>query len=329
MYCIAKDRKTFRTITGSACAVVDYSLTLDSIYDETSEISITGAESAPTAGDFIYLENGYQGIAQEVEKNDGRIDLKCRQVSSLFSRELYYSKPEGETLEMRLKNMIDTNYTKQPDGLYRLPYLEVRALTSTSADTRPEIDDNGIYTVDAYMAKLARLHNIFVTCVFGRDTLAVEIARKVVPSRKIDFSDPGLNVTEQAFSCEKIGKITSRAEDTGKVRDWYLLRDGTITNSADAPERVEGDWKLLTVREEQDTTDAVADEFRSNSYSHKITFTAAPEKARFSFYDRVTIALDGNLFDSYIAAVRVKKDSGLTEYECGELRTTYPFKKLI
>lgn len=329
MYCIAKDRNTFRAIPGTARAVADYSLVLDSIYDETSEICMSGAANAPQAGDFIYLENGYQGIVEEAEGGQGKINLKCRPMSALFERELYYSKPSGNTLEEQLKNMIDVNYTSQSDEMYRLPYLEVRALTATAGDTRPDIDDKDVYTISAYMAKLARLHNIFVNYVFGRDKLTIEIARKAPPLRKIDFSDPGLTVTEQAFSCEQTGKITSRAEDTGRIQEWYLLTDGSITNAANTPGRVGGEWRLLSVREEQDVADAVADEFRSGSYSHKIVFTAAPERARFSFYDRVEISLDGKLFSSYIAAVRIKKNSRLTEYECGELRTTYPFKKQI
>lgn len=329
MYCIVKDGKTFRAPDGAACSVVDYSLVMDSIYDEVSDLRVTRTEVPPKEGDFIYLENGYQGIVQEAEPEEGTISLKCRQMPALFEREMYYAEPQGATLEQRLKDMIDKNFTNQEDVLYRLPYLEVNALTATAGDTRPDIDDKGLYSIGAYIAKLTRLHDIFVTFTFEREKLRVDIARKVVPMKQIDFSDAGLRVTEQAFSRETTAKITARAEDTGAQKDWYLLADGTVTDVYTATGRTEGQWKALDVREEQDMADAVKDEFRSNTYSHKISFAAAPEKARFSFYDRVRISLGGKLFESYIAAVKVSKGTGQIEYECGELRTTYPLKKLI
>lgn len=329
MYCIIKDGKTFRALSGGTCATVDYSLVMDSIYDEASDIKVIRTKTQPKEGDFVYLENGYQGIVHEVEADDGTINMKCRQMSTLFERDVYYLAPEGATVEERLKNMIDVNFTNQTDAAYRLAYLEVNALTATEADTRPDISDKGIYSVSAFIAKAMRLHNIFVTFTFEREKLRVDIARKVIPTKKIDFSDAGLRVKEQAFSCETTAKITVRAEDTETMKDWYLLSDGRITDVYTESGRVDGKWGFLSVREAQDMADTVMDEFRSNTYSHKITFEAMKEKARFSFYDNVKIALDGKIFESYIAAVKISDGSRLTEYECGELRTTYPLKKLI
>ncbi len=329
MHCIVKDGKTFRAIRGATCTAVDYDLVMNSIYDEGSELRVICAETLPKEGDFVYLENGYQGIVQEAEEERGAVVLKCRALTALFEREFYYTEPQGATLEQRLKYMIDTCFTNQSDTVYRLPFLEVRVLSATTGTTRPEIDDKGVYSMSAYIAKLTRLHQIFVTFSFMRDKLRVDIARRVIPTKQIDFSDAGLRVKEQSFARETTAKITARAEDTGKRKDWYLLADGEVTDAPGDAKRMEGKWSVLSVREEQDMADAVTDEFRSNTYSHKITFTAVPEKARFSFCDNVRIALNGRVFESYIAAVRVKKGSETTEYECGELRTTYPLKKLI
>lgn len=328
MHCIVKDGKTFRALCGAA-QVKDYSLTMDSVYDEVSELRLICGEAQLKEGDFVYLENGYQGIVQETEAEKGSVALKCRQVTALFEREVYYTEPQGTTLELRLKHMIDTHFTNQSDEVYRLPFLRVNVLTATTGGTRPDIDDKGLFSISAYIAKLTRLHQIFVTFTVEREFLRMDIARKTIPNKQIDFSDVGLRVVEQAFSRETTAKITARAEDSGKIKDWYLLADGSVTDEPAGAKRAMGEWTFLSVREEQDMEDAVKDAFRSNTYSHKITFAAAPEKARFSFYDNVRIALDGKLFDSYIAAVKIKKGSKMTEYECGELRTTYPLKKII
>lgn len=329
MYCIIKDRHSFRTLTDTMCSVTNYALTMESIYDEISDLQVTAAKVKPKEGDILYLENGFTGIIQEAEGNDHALDLRCRQIVTIFDRDIFYTEHQGACVEDRLKNMIDANFTNQPDAIYRLPYLEVIVETRTPSAMRPDIDDDGLYNIKSYIAKLRRLLNIFVTFELKRSRLIVRIARKIVPIKQIDFSDADLRIIERSFSYERIGKITSWAEDTNEKKDWYLKADGTITNIYSESDRVDGNWKPIKVREASDVADSVADEFKSNTFSHKITFTAPPEKARFDFYDSVKIALDDRLFDSYIAVVKISKDSVLTEYQCGELRTTYPLKELI
>ncbi len=328
MYCILKDAKTFRAIAGTTCAVTDYDLVLDSIYDETSTVEVNGAGTKPREGDFVYLENGYQGIIREAEPLGKAWKLSCRQMVTLFDRDIFYTQPQGATVEARLKYMIDANFTKQEDAMYRLPYLRVVAETATEADVKPDMED-GICNLKAFIAKLRRLHHIFVAFEMKKDVLVVRIAKKAVPVRQLDFSDAGYRVTEQSFSCERTGRITTRAQDTGEVAQWYLLEDGTITNSYTETGRVDGEWKLLPVREASQAAEAVREAFLSNAYSHSITFTAMPAKARFSFCDQLNISLNGRLFSSYIAAVKASKKSRCTQYQCGELRTTFPLKELL
>ena len=328
MYCVLKDYNTFRTIPGTTCSVTDYDLVLESIYDETSDVTLTGMKTKPRERDFVYLENGYQGIVSEVAPAEKAWKLSCRQMVTLFDRDIFYEEPQGATAEARLKHMIDSNFTNQADDIYRLPYLRVVAETATAADVKPDIED-GIYNIKAFIAKLRRLYHIFVTFEMKKDVLVVRIAKKIIPTKQLDFSDEGYRISEQAFSCERIGRITTRAEDTGETAQWYLLQDGTIVNAYTAENRVDGEWKLLNVREAQEAAEAVKDEFLSNSYSHNISFTAKPEKARFSFCDGLEISMEGRLFSSYIAAVKISKKNRLTEYQCGELRTTFPLKKLL
>lgn len=328
MYCIVKDGKTFRAKTDTTCSVTDYDLTLESIYDEVSDIAVVGARGKPKEGDFVFIENGYMGIVSEVETDKVVVNMKIRQMVTLFDRDIFYAEPQGVTVEARLKHMIDVNFTSQPDVMYRLPYLEVIAETSTSANVKPDIE-NGIYNIKSFIAKLRRLYSIFVTFEAKRDKLIIRIARKIVPIKQIDFSDADLRVIERSFSCESIGRITTKAEDTGEVKNWYRLVDGMITNTYTGDGRTDGKWRLLNVREAKEAPDAARNEFLSNSYSHIIAFAATPQKARFGFYDSVKISLESRLFVSYIAAVKIKKDSRLVEYQCGELRTTYPLKEMI
>ena len=87
MYCILKDRRTFRSLTDTTCSVTNYELTTESIYDEISDLRVTAAKVKPKEGDIILLENGFAGIVQEAEGNTHALDLRCRQMVTIFDRD--------------------------------------------------------------------------------------------------------------------------------------------------------------------------------------------------------------------------------------------------
>lgn len=321
MKCYIKDRNTFQTLC--ACSVVAYDITLESIYDEVSDISIL-YDGAVKEGDIVWLENGYCGIINGYDPDGNMVKLKCNHIITLFSRDLYYDNGRPTNgIEPYIKSLIDTEYTNQRDTVYRVPYLRVTAETITQAGTIPDVE-NLVCQIKSYIAKVRRLHDVFMTFTVSRKYLDAKLARKVIPLRQIDFSDQDLRIEPngETFSETNVGKIRSIAEDTGEIKDWYLLGDGTITNSYTEQNRIKGDWIIIKVNKAEDVADSVKNEFKKNTYSHKILFSVPKEKTRYNFYDDLLIALGNRRFRSYIAAVRIQSSNDRIFYQCGELRTT-------
>ena len=125
-------------------------------------------------------------------------------------------------------------------------------------------------------------------------------------------------ILEESFAHEAIGKITTVAEDTGARRDWYLLKDGTITNTYTDENRVDGTWEVLSVSEAANAAQEVKNKFTENSDSHLIEFACGKD---YEFYDNLTIRTkEGRVLNSYISAIRKSSERTKTVYKSGDLR---------
>lgn len=319
MICFIKDKKTF--ITKVIATAVDYEIH-ESIYDTVSTIKIPTPSEPPTEGDFVLFDGmAYVGIITEVDIDGGETEISAEQAVKLFSREMFYTATAYTYLEDYLKDLIDTNYTNCADEIYEVPFLDVNALTNTSANCKPDLEDN-VYNIKSYISKLRRLQDIVCDWSFDRTTLTLNIYKKMFPVYNIDMSNPRYMITEQTFAKDTVGKISVFCEETSAYSTWYLKTDGTVTQTYSANDRVDGEWKTLIVYEAADIQDDVKDEFAKNYYSHKISFNT---DRTFNLYDRLKLRIDGKIFNSYVSGLITRKGSKYHTVECGELQTQYPF----
>lgn len=320
MICFIKDKKTF--VTKAMVPAVGYELH-ESIYDTVSTISIPTTKSPIDEGDFVLFDGDpFVGIVTEVDIDGGRTELSVEQAVKVFSRDMFYSTSAYTYLEDYLKSLVDTNYTSCTDEIYELPFLSVNALSHTSANCKPDLDDN-VYNIKSYISKLRRLHDIVCEWDFTRTQLILNIYKKTFTVHNIDMSNPSYIITEQTISNKVIGKITVYCEENTSYSTWYLKTDGTVTTTKPATlDRVDGEWTTLTVHETADIQNDVKDTFAQNYYSHKISFKT---DADFEIYDRLNLRIEGKIFSSYVSGIKKTKGSKYQEIECGELQTQYPF----
>ena len=320
-----KDARTF--ITTSHNLVLDYTIK-QSIYDEVSQVIIETPTMLPKEGDIIYLDGKrFFGVIKTVSPDHGKTELAVNQIITLFSREIFYSDMDFTYLEDNLKTLIDENYTNCVDAFYAMPYLSVRASTHTAAQLRPDLENN-IYAVKDYASKMRRLYNIFCEWSISRDTLTLDIVQRYLETKNIDFSNPAYTITAQDFSSKTVSKITTFCEENNQTKEWILLKDGSIVNTAPEVGRVEGEWKPLVVSKEEDIDNDVKDEFAKNEYSHKIEFQA-PIDTKFNLYDKLKIKLDNKIFSSYVSGITESKGSNVIDIQCGELQMQYPYLELL
>lgn len=323
MYCIIKDRKTFVAKPACSGVAVEYDLTYASIYDEVSHITLTGYKKPPDEGDFLWLENGYVGVIKSIDDpSDEQINIKCRQVITLFERQQYLGSRSlpALPLENRLKTMIDDEYTHQSDVMYRLPYLDVVTSGATQIDIQPTTD-GGFFTIKSYLLKLRRLAKIYAKYTVKRNRLCVEIRPYDPGTHTVILPSAEYELVTSRVTDTKVGKVTVVHEPTGDQCNYYLLDNGNITGQYQTTDRVAGEWVYITVDNDDDPVLAVQEVIRCNSYSHNITFRS---RERLEWGAALKIVLHNKLYDGYIAAVRYSSADDYYTYQSGDIDLHYP-----
>ena len=310
-----RDRHTF-ALKHHATALT-YDMTVQSIYDEVSDFKIRGNESSAKAGDFFFTD-GFFGIIKEVDKDGETLDITCNDIDTLFSRDI----PDdpgtvGGSIEQYIKSLIDKYYVNLSDAVYATPFLTVIASTSTVGSALPDVE-NGVWNVKSYLSKVRRLYNIHTSYSVVNGGLVMRLFHRDRQTHKIFLDLSDYEVLEESFAHEAIGKITTIEEDTGARRDWYLLTDGTITNTYTDENRVDGTWEILNVSEAANAAEEVKNKFAENSDSHLIEFACSKD---YNFYDDLIVRTkDGQVLSSYISAIRKSSDRNKNVYKSGELR---------
>ena len=318
MWFYFKDSKTFKT--KAAAVAAEYSIVEGSIYDDLSEISVEFNEDIAD-NDIIFNNNGYIGIVQSSEKKDNILNLSCSNILNIFNRDIVYdgTKPTAG-VENYLKEKLLENFVNLSDKRYAINYLTISAASETLGNAAPDVTD-GICNFKSYAGKIRRLYNIFVEFEVKHTTLNINIIKRDENTKKVVLNNTAVTIEEESISQTNIAKITSYIKDTGATKDWFLLNDGKISNNINDPKRIDGDWIILQISNSAEIENEVRNKFRENSFSHKIVFSVKSSEARFNFYDNLKIELNKKIYNSYVATKTVKSN-GLTEYQCGELRTT-------
>ena len=315
MIAYIRDRHNFKL--KHHATVLSYDMTVQSIYDEVSEFTVKGTGSSAKAGDSFFAGKFF-GVVKEVDKDRETLSVTCSDIDTLFSRDI----PDAPgtvsgSIEGYIKSLIDKYYVNQPDAVYATPYLTVAASTSTAGSALPDVED-GVWNVKSYLSKVRRLYNIHTSYSVVNGKLVMRIFHRDRQTHKVFLDLSDYEILEESFAHEAIGKITTVAEDTGARRDWYLLKDGTITNTYTDENRIDGTWEVLSVSAAADAAQEVKNKFAENSDSHLIEFACGKD---YAFYDDLSIRTkEGRVLNSYISAIRKSSERTKTVYKSGDLR---------
>lgn len=311
-----RDRRSF--VVKHYATVWDWELTLASVDQDTSHLMMQGVNSSVNPGDFLFFGD-YQGVIKEVDVAEQSLDITCWPMDSLFARELLLDCTQTEgTVEQKIQSWVQQAFVDQEDVMYAMPYLQVIPRTATWADTLPDVEDDGIWSIQGYLSKVRQMHQIYASYRVNGNRLIMEVFYRQPSVHKVFLNLSSIQTIEESFAREAVGKITTKAEDTGKVQDWYLLTDGSITTTYTPNDRVDGTWEVMTVSKEEEVAEKVQEEFADNTHSHLIEF--ATDKG-YELGDQVIIRTKkGLVVTSSITSVRREKGRTGTIYKSGELR---------
>lgn len=335
-----KQSSDFKTV--AALNVLSSSLCLDSAEQEGSSVTVIGNDVPRSlAGSWAIIDEQIYTIST-VTPQDGRTLLALSAPGDAFSRLLPYTAPESGSGGAFAAAQLSTNFIRQPDAQYALPYLTVSNL-DTSDFVAPDTDSNGLFALSDYFRLLRRLRGIKPVFSLSGDELQLTLTPVGKTSRVIPFNDGHSQLASVAYSDSGLAKITTRHSvariestdpETGKITyakddegktiydietaDFYLTESGSVVTSPPA-RRVQGAWLTLPVAAKDDPAAKAAERFAKAASSHKIEFWSDRE---FDVFDPCEFSIYGEIMESYISYAGTRSTDGRFYYRSGELLLT-------
>ena len=316
MVCYIKDKYNF--VNKTMYQLADYDYFEHTIDDDKSTFTIIG-DVKNINGDYLIF-NGHPwvitGTSPDSKKNITKIT--CDDIINAFDRDLVFSGSVSAP-ETFISGVLTSEYKSVTDIMYAMPYLSILTSSATTVSINPDVDSNNVYSLKEYIEKTRRIQNIFVEFTVDKNVLKVDIGKKSIAIRNVDFSSTRYRLTGETYSDSAVGRITAYCEEDSSTSNWFLLLDGTVSSTYIANNRVDGEWKKIFVQKLEDVESSVQDEFEKNKYSHLIEFSSSDE---LNFFDHVNIGINGDVLSSYVSAIEKTKKSSEIQYRTGELKKT-------
>lgn len=328
MICFVKNFTQFKTV--KRASVISYALTLDSLDQDTSTVTVAGTEIGRSdIGSWLIIDGGVYWI-KSVKPNKDRTMLTLLSPLYAFARTLEYARAVYPSIGAFLESMLENNWIRCPDTVYAIPYLTLENYDTTEFQL-PELDAENCFLFTDYAQLMRQTHRVYMQFSDGGSQLLCQIRKQPDAYRQIAFDDGHSQLQSLDYSSSGIAKVTvlqdvsTGASDADgnpimqRTRtDWYLSEDGEISRTVPA-RRAVGSWETIFINSNDDQASRVAETFAKNKSDHKLEFWSdrdLPVHADCTFY------VYGELLRSYISYKRSVSNDTRFYYKSGELATT-------
>lgn len=322
----------------------DYEFHWDIDYNDKSSITVVGKPDIAD-DDFVICKDEnvviFQGICENCKAASGKDEYKISllQIEQVFSRQIFIGNEgliSGTGIEDFIANEIQTNFKDSGDGVMDKPYINATASTHTPIAARVETE-NGAYNLKTYLGNAKQYYGICLDFSFSGNRLDIVIRKCSLDQLPIDTSISDITGYDETYEVAVMAKLIVRwkVPDTETVegpiatRTFYLLSDRSITEDKTDSRRAKGVIKSLYIetQEEAEMLQQVHNEFASNSYNHKISFSIQkgsrcyPEMD-FSLGRKCAIKTCAGVKASMVTGIAKKSASSLLQITMGNLKVT-------
>lgn len=316
--------------------VQDYEINLDEETNAKSSFTIV-QETSISDKDFVFLqENGqikFIGVIEAPSNEEGgiRYDITAKYITNLFDRDLILKNQtliSSTGIEDFIEYTIKNEFTHSTDTLLNKTFLDVEVLTHTPKKFSVS-NENGIYNFHTFINNMTQNYNIVYDFIVENGRLKMTI--KNIENENVELIDCNvsdiLNYSE-TFSTNIVAKVTVLSSD-GSEYNLYLLNDRTTTEDGTNENRAVGDVVTKYEQEVANVRQAALQEIRSNSYKHLVEFTIANDSTLYNVKKwRIGRLIkiktkQGEILDSYISALSIKKDSKFIDIKTGNIRVNF------
>lgn len=322
-----------------------YEFKSDIDFENKSSITVSRKPEI-TDDDFVICKEGnaviYTGICEHCDgaSDRGSYKISLLQIEQLFSRQIFAGDEaliKSSGIEDFVVSEIRNNFINSGDDMIDKSYISVNAKTHTSIAAKVQTE-NGIYNLKTYLGNIRQYYGIFLEFSFAEaGKLHINIQKKEQKVLPIDTGISDITMYNEVYEVSVLSKLVVcwKVPDKENVpgaetrREFFLLADRTITEKGTGENRAKGMVKSLYVEAEteEEMLQQVYNEFASNSYNHKITFSIIkgskcyPESC-FFIGKRCLIKTQSGVKESMVTGMGIDSGSGLLEVIMGNLKVT-------
>ena len=327
------DKSTFEI--KDVIQIKDYQINLDEETNAKTTISILQKPKAKDQ-DIVIIKEGkhtkFIGIIEAPTSEDGSYlyNINAKYITNLFDRKIILKKEElikEQGIEDFIAYTIKEEFANSDDILLNMNYIDVEVLTHTPKQFSVSTD-NGIYNFHTFINNCTQNYNICYAFEFKNGRLKILIEN--IENKNKEFIDT--NVTDifnyvETFSSNVIAKVTVLCSDNTQY-EYFLLNDRTTTDDKNAENRAIGEIEVIYEEKTENARQAALNKFKSNSYSHLIQFDVNKDSKLYNVNNWTIGTLvkiknkNGDIIDTYISAITMKKDNPIYTIKTGNIRIT-------
>lgn len=218
--------------------------------------------------------------------------VKLAQKECLFDRQIFVKHEEllATGLEDFVKQTIEDNWTDSGDSL--MDYTNISVVCDTHTPCNASVSttvntEQGIYNFKTFLGNCLEYYRLILDFDFVDGALTIHLRTDDNPTLDVDVTVSDVSEYVETYNVKVLARLYVRWKipDSGTLggecvgaivdRAFYLRTDRTVTQNKDDPNRAAGISRAMYIEteSEEDMIQNALNEFASNSYQHKVSFS--------------------------------------------------------
>lgn len=264
---------------------VEFNINLDLLSPSTSTFSLLNVPSNIKLGDIVGLVDPfgtiiYTGVITLIGEQ-----IQTRELLSLFDDSWLWRNPSGNTIEAKLRSIINSDFINSADPLIKQKFPFTLNVTSSTIGTFEEQEENYVCNFETFLMKLYSAWGVIVD-ISVPFTGAPLITIKKATHTPLKIGNNTQIILDLTPSSEifETNKLVIYNKDGTSIRGSFYGTENGITTNAYDPLRLPIVKTKYVFNDDETLEDLKYQTLQEEMYNHKITFT---------------ILLDNNLYDFY------------------------------
>lgn len=306
-----------KAISSSDMRITSIDIKRDILTKATSDFKVVEVPNAINEGDVfgVYDDFGkivYLGVIKSVDDNN----IQCDQIISIFDDKWKWRNPNENTIERKIKAIIDNDYANSSDALEKEIFndFNISTISSTYNDLQSE-ENNYVVNFMQFLFDIYESYGIMVDIDVSFNAVAptIKIGKPSYPVIKLGNNNQVLRNFEIIRETQETNKLVVYEKDGKTLRGTYYATPSGITINSESLDRLT-DINTQIVCSDDEIEDIIASNLSEQMYNHKITCQLVLENKlydfnKFNLGQQFDIYNDGVLYNSILTGYKIRIDN--------------------